>query len=227
MIFQYCLILETEASALFVLSVSFLLSLQFLSKVIAWLYYCLMELSWHSDFISLHQIILFMPLLNSSTKGLSSYLLSLAALLNSWTNSSIVLLPYFNSLNSAISLSSLSNSFLISIKNSPAISYSNNPFSKSSDIFSFYTSADPPYIYDNTHWIYSFTVTPLIFILMYNLHAVTKSETLDEVSSNTYGLITSMFAPYAPFPLSTPVSRAYIYACITASCFYCCWMICS
>ena len=64
------------------LSSSCLLSLQFLSKVIALLYYCSMELDCYSDSISLWHIVPFMPLLNSLTKDLPLYLFPLAALLN-------------------------------------------------------------------------------------------------------------------------------------------------
>ena len=122
------------------LSSSLLLSLQFLSNMITLLYYCLIELGYYSDSISLQYIVVFIPHLNSFTNGLPLYLLSLAALLKSWTNSFIVLLSYSNLLNFATFTSSLSpspNSFLISAKNSPAISYSNNPASKSSSVFFF------------------------------------------------------------------------------------------
>ena len=83
------------------------------------------------------------------------------------------------------------NSFLMSTKNSLAISYSNNPASKSSSMFSFQTSADPPCTYNNTHCICSSTVTPLIFILMYNLHAIMNPATFLELSLNFYGFTTS------------------------------------
>ena len=130
-----------------------------------------MEVGCHSDFMSLQHITLFISLLNSSTNSLPLYLLPLAALLNSWTNSSIVLPLCSNIFNSAtftVSSSPLPNSFLRSAKNSLVVSYSSTPPSKSSSVFSFYISANLPCIYDKIHCIYSSTVTPFIFIIIYN-----------------------------------------------------------
>lgn len=132
---------------------SHLLSFQFLSNAIALSYHCSIKLGCHSDFISFWHMVPFISLLNSSTKGLSSYLLSLTALLNSYINSSI----------------------FISAKNSSAVSYSNTSISKSSKIFSFQTSADLSYIYDNIHCICSSTTSPIIFILIYSLHTIMNS----------------------------------------------------
>ena len=87
-------------------------------------------------------------------KGAPSYLLPLAILLNSCTNSSIVLPLCSNFLNSATfttSLSSPPNSLFTPTKNSPADLYSTSSVSKSSSIFSFYTSADPFYTYERIH----------------------------------------------------------------------------
>ena len=152
--------------------------------------------------MSLWHIAVLIPLLNSSTNDLLSYSLPLAALLNSYTNSSIVFPPYSSLFNSIIFTDSLSpslNSFLISAKNSPTISYSSNPSSKSSNIFSFYTSADSSYIYERIYCICSSTTTSLIFILIYNLHAIMKPKTCDKVLSNTCGFATSMLiTPVTP-----------------------------
>ena len=85
-------------------------------------------------------------------------------------------------------------------------------------------SADPLCTYDKTYWICFFTTTPLIFILIYNLHAITNPETFDEVLSNTCGLATSMFVAIASSPVLS--CNAWSWACSTTSYFYCCWMIC-
>ena len=74
-------------------------------------------------------------------------------------------------------------------------------------------SVDPPYIYDNTYWIYSLTATSLIFILIYSLHAVTKPETFDEIPSNTCGFATSVLTA-----ASSPTSLSPIYTINTAIC---------
>ena len=151
-------------------------------------------MGYYYNSISLWYIISFIPLLNSSTNSLSLYLLSLTILLNFWTNSSIVF-PYCSNLfTSAIFIvfsSPLPNSFLRSAKNSPAVLYSSNFSSKSSSIFSFYTSADLSYTYNKIYYIYSSTVIFLIFILIYNLHAITKSNTFLELPLNICGLATS------------------------------------
>ena len=82
--------------------------------------------------------------------------------------------------------------FFMSVKNSLAVSYSNNSAFKSSNIFSFQTSTDSPCTYDNIHCIYSSTIASLIFILIYNLHAITKIKTFDKVPSNTCDLAISL-----------------------------------
>lgn len=71
--------------------------------------------SWHSDFMSLHWIVLFIPCLNSLINNLSSSLLPLVTLLNSYINLSIILLfcsILFNSATFTVLLSSPSNFFL-------------------------------------------------------------------------------------------------------------------
>ena len=170
---------------------------------------------------------MYIPLLNSSTSDLLLYLLSLATLLNSCMNSSIILLPCSSLLNSATfiySLSSSLNFFLISAKNFPAILYSNNLLFKSSSIFSFQTSTDPPCIYERIYCIYSSTATLFIFILIYNLHAVTNPEIFDEVLSNTCGLTTSVLAAtIAATPFSILSYNAWSWAYSTASYSCCCW----
>lgn len=80
---------------LFNLSFFFLFSLQYLSKFIAFLYYCSKFLVGYSTFVNFLFITLFILLLDSSTNGLPLYLLFLSTLLNFYTNSFIVLLSYF------------------------------------------------------------------------------------------------------------------------------------
>ena len=86
------------------------------------------------------QIFLFIPYLNSSTNGLLSCPLILAIFLNSYTYSSIILSPFLICFNSATFLDSSfpsPNLFYISSNNSPTVSNSHNPASKSSIIFYF------------------------------------------------------------------------------------------
>ena len=138
----------------------------------------------------------FITLLNSSINGLPSYPLHLAALLNSCMNSSIILPSYFNFFNFVAftdSSSSPQNSFLIAVKNFPTDSYSITPSSKSSKTFSFQISADPLCTNNNTHYTCSSTIASLIFILRYNLHAVTNSPTLPASLLKIGGLATSMW----------------------------------
>ena len=84
------------------LSSSLLLSLQFLSRAVALLYHCSMEAGRFSASINFLRIPPFISRLNSSTNGLSSYPLPLAARLNSCTNSSIVLPPCSSFLSSVL-----------------------------------------------------------------------------------------------------------------------------
>ena len=128
----------------------------------------------------------FIPYLNSSTNGLPSYLLPLTVLLNSCMNSSIVLPPCSNRLNSAAFTdfsSSPPNSLFKLFKNSSADLYSTSPDSSSSMIFSFYTSADPSCIYDSIHCTCPSTDSLLNLILIYSLHAVIKPPTFADVPS--------------------------------------------
>ena len=151
-----------------------------------------------------------MPLLNSSINGLPLYLLLFATLLNFYINFSIIFPPcsnFFNSVTFTVSLFSLSNSFFISVKNFPAILYSNTPASKSSNTFSFCTSADSPCTYDTIHYICFFTASPLIFILIYSLHAVMNSDTFSELLSNTCGLATSVFDPVLGLSTAPPTAN--------------------
>ena len=134
--------------------------------------------------------------LNSSINSLLSYSLSLATLLNICTNFSIILFScstFFNSITFIVLLSLLLNSFFRSMRNSSTIMNSKLLFSKSSKTFFFQISTDSPYTYDNTHWICSFTITFLIFILIYNLHAIKKSKTLLAFLLNVSDLATSIF----------------------------------
>ena len=98
------------------LSSFLLLLLQCLFKFTALSYYCSMLLEGHSASISFLLIILFISFLNSSTSSFPSYPLSLATLLNFYTNSSIILFPYSTFFNSTIFIISLSpppNSFQV------------------------------------------------------------------------------------------------------------------
>ena len=84
----------------------------------------------HYSSINFLQITLFIPFLNSSTNILSLYWLFLAILLNSYTNSSIILLScstFFNSTTFIILSSLLPNSLFRSIKNSSTIIYLSLP----------------------------------------------------------------------------------------------------
>ena len=117
-----------------------------------------------------------------------------------WNLKSIIFKPDINFTTFVDFLSSPLNSFLISIKNFSTVSYFNSSASKSSNIFFFQTSTDPLCTYDNTYQICSSTATSLIFILIYNLHSVTKLETFDEISSNTCGLAISVLTAIFPAP---------------------------
>ena len=116
-----------------------------------------------------------------------------------------------------------------------AISYSNASAFKSSSILSFHTSTDPSCIYDNIYWICSSTASFLIFILIYNLHAVIKPETFSKLLLNTYSFATSVFDPVLGLDAllaltSSPTSvtsSIWICAYIAISCSCCCWIICS
>ena len=164
-------------------------------------------------------ILPFMPCLNSSISGHLSYPLSLATLLKSYTNSSIVLPPCLIFFSSAIFTDSSSpppNSLLISAKNSPAVSNSISPVSIFSITFSFQISAGPPYTQERTHWICSSTSTSLNLILMYNLYTPTNLETFDGVLSKVCGFATSVTAdalsPLSAAPPTCAVNTA-IYSC--------------
>ena len=64
--------------------------------------YCLIKSGWFSIFINFLLIAPFIPLLNSSISSLPSYPLPLAALLNSCTNSSIILPTLISSILSLL-----------------------------------------------------------------------------------------------------------------------------
>ena len=154
-----------------------------------------METSEFSASINFLLISLFISLLNFSTNSLLSYLLSLAALLNSYTNSSIIFSSCFNFLSFAIFIDSSSsppNSLFKLIKNSSTNLYSTFPDSNSSIIFSFHTSADSPYIYERTYYTYSSTIAPLNFILKNNLHAVINPPTFPTSLLKMASLATSI-----------------------------------
>ena len=139
-----------------------------------------------------------MSLLNSSIKDLLLYPLLFVTLLNSYTNFFIIFSPCSNLLNSTTLtvFSSLPpNSFIISAKNFPTISYFNSPTSKSSNIFSFHTFTNLSCIYNKIYWICPSTGSPLIFILIYNLHTIINSDTFSELLLNTCGLTIFALAP--------------------------------
>ena len=200
------------------LSSSFLLSLQYLSKLVVYSYHCSILVRDLFAFINFLLIAPLISLLNSFINSLSSYLLSLAALQNSYTNSSIVLPPCSNFFNSATftnSSSSSPNSLFIVTKNSPTDSYSNNPSSRSSNIFSFQMSADPFYTYDSTYWICSSTITSLILILIYSLQAVKNSDTFPASSLKTSDLATFLWTPSISLSTAAPPTiNACICVCI-------------
>ena len=109
-----------------------------------------------------------MLLLNSLISKHSLYLLPLAILLKSCTNSSIVLSSCSILFNSATFIDSSfppPNSFLISAKNSPIDSNSNSLASNSSNIFFFQISANPSWTCDNIHWICFSTMSQTSFSL--------------------------------------------------------------
>ena len=146
------------------LSSSLLLSLQCLSKFVTLSYYCLMLLEDHSTSISFLLIILFIPLLNSSTNSLSLYLLLLTALLNFCTNFSIILFFYstlFNSTTFIVLLFSLSNFFFGSTKIFSTVLYSKISTSRFSKTFSFQIFADSFYIYIIASTKFTLLLSPL------------------------------------------------------------------
>ena len=111
-------------------------------------------------------------------------------------NSSIVLLICLILLSSATLTDSLSPSLFFSVnKNSSAISNSTFSISKSSNKFFFHKSADLLYIYNNIHYICSYTIVPLILILKYNLHVMTNPPTFSTSLLNTSSLATSILDP--------------------------------
>ena len=135
-------------------SSSFLLSLWYLFKFITLSYHCLILLRGLSASISFLQITLFIPCLKSSTNGFFLYSLTFTTLLNSYTNFSVVLFSYstfFNSVTFIVLLSFLLNSYLKSARNSPTITNTKMPVSRSFITSSFYISTDPPYIYNGTY----------------------------------------------------------------------------
>ena len=149
-----------------------------------------------SNSISLQYIVPFMPLLNYSINSFPSYSLSLITLLNFCINFSIIFPSCSNFLNSTtftVFLFPSSNSFFISVKNFSAISYSNTLTSKSSNTFSFHTSANPSCTYNKIHYICSFTASSLIFILIYSLYTIMNSDNFSKLLLNTYSLATSVF----------------------------------
>ena len=197
------------------------------------MYHCLIFVGGLSTSISFLLIAPLISLLNFSIRGLPLYLLSLAALQNSCMYSSIVFSLCSILLNSTAftTSSSLSlNYFLISVKNSPTVSYSNIPSSRSSNTFSFQTSTDPPCIYNKIHWICSSSGTSLIFILKYNLHTMINplifSTSLLRIDGLATSIWNSVLDPSAVLTTTAPPTiRACNCICIAASCFYCCIII--
>ena len=176
-------------------------------------------------------MIITIPHLNSLINNHPLYLLSLAALLNSYTNSFIVYFSYsnlFSSTTFAISLSSFPNSFLKSTKISSTILYSKFHVFRFSNTFSFQISANSLYTYNKIYYICFSTISSLILILKNSLYAVTNSEAFSELPLNTCGLVTSILTPMLGLGIAASASAFYtanstcIYGFITASCFYCC-----
>ena len=144
-----------------------------------------------------------MPLLNFFTKGFFLYLLSLAVLLNSCTNSFIIFSPCSNFLSST--------TFTVSL--SPSLNF-----------FFFQLSTNSPYIYDSIYWICSSTASSLILILIYNLYAVINPNTFPELPSNTYSLATFMFASIlGTTSFSYVIRSVWTWAYSAARCSCCCW----
>ena len=84
-------------------------------------------------------------------------------------------------------------------------------------------SADPPWTYDNIHWICSSTDDSLNLILTYNLHAPMNLETFDSIPSKVCDFATSV-ATNTPLP--TPLFTAPpTYTVNAAICSYNCLMM--
>ena len=188
-----------------------------------YLYYCSILVRDFSIFINFLFIILFILLLKFFTNTFTLYLLSLAAHLNFWTNSSIV----FSLYSTFLSLVTLTNSlfsppnFFNSIKNSFVnlnFIFSN---SKSSNKFLFYILVNTLYTYNNIYWICFFTNTPFILILKYNLYIIMNSVTLLAFLLKIGSLATSICNPILnssiPIP---PISLLAIIIYNTAIYFY-------
>ena len=207
------------------LSSFFWLFLQCVSRLVTCSYHCLILVGGFSTSINFLLVTLFILLLNSFTNAFSSYLLSLATLLNSWINSFIVFplyLIFLSSANLTDSSSPLPNFFFIFIKNS--LTNSNFTFSnsKSSNRFSFHTSADSLYTCDNTYWICFFTPTSLILILKYNLYTIINSTILLASPLNISSLAISIWdhvldSSTLPFPTIIGYSAA-IFSCYILIC---------
>ena len=159
--------------------------------------------------------------------------LPLATLLNSWINSFIVLFScsiFFNSTTFTNSLFPFLNSYFRLARNSPTVRNSRLSFFKSSIIFSFQISADLLYIYNQTHCICSFTVTFLIFILIYNLHAVKNPKILLVSLLDAGSLATSTFDLVLSLETSATVSFSVCPAytatntCKATICSCCCFI---
>ena len=182
----FILIAKDLVSLLFFsLSSSCLLSLQCLSKFVAYLYHCSILIGEHSDSISFCLITSFIPLLNSFINNLFSYLLSLIIFLNSYTSFSIVLLPYSTFFNSTTFIVLLFPPPIFcskSIRNSPTIVYTRLSLFKYSIMFYFQIPTDSPCIYNCIHCTYSSTATFLILIIIYNLHAIENTKTFSAIT---------------------------------------------
>ena len=132
-----------------------------------------MELGWHSDFMSLCWMVLFISHLNSLISGFLLYILSLAVLLNSWSNSSIVFPPCSSLFNSTtlVAFYLLFWIFLLSLLEIPLLSYIPNSLISNLLI----------------HFIFTY----LLILPVYKIN----SETFSYVLSNTCGFVTSVLAP--------------------------------
>ena len=161
-----------------------------------------MELGWHSDFMSLCWMVPFISHLNSLISGFLLYILSLAVLLNSWTNSSIAFPPCSSLFNSAtlVAFYLLFWIFFLSLLEIPLLSYIPNLLISNLLI----------------HFIFTY----LLILPAHNIN----SETFSDVLSNTCGFVTSVLTPKLCLDpvafTSYAASSTWSCSCIATSCSY-------
>ncbi len=171
--------------------------------------------------------------LKFSTNDLLLYLLSLAALLNFCTNSSIVFQPSFNLLNSATFIDCMllsPNSFLMSTKNSSMFSYSSNlPFKSSSSMFpSRYLLISPACMIVPT--IFVLLLVFFLFLSIYTAYMLWWIWLLFWNSLLNFCGLATLICILDHMNMATlsalPSPTCIIIACSTASYFCCCQTIC-